>query len=142
MRETLSNVQLSLRRLMMAAMIFCSIAAVAEERSKVVLHLSNQHKLHVLVNNVTNIREAYGDSVDIVAVVNGSAVTKFALFSNTEQQINKMLTLGAHISVCSIAMSNRKILKEQLLDGINYLDEGGVAKLIELQERGYSYIKI
>jgi len=118
------------------------LTAVATEQSKVVLHLSNQHKLHVLVENINNLRAAYGEKVDIMVVVNGSAVTKFASFSNTEEQIQHILDLHASISVCSIAMRNRQILKEQLLDGVSYLQQGGVAKLIELQEQGYAYIKI
>jgi hypothetical protein len=96
----------------------------------------------VLVENINSLRGTYGDKLDIIVVVNGPAVTKFARFSNTEEQIQKILDQGAKVSVCSIAMNNRKILREQLLDGIDYLQQGGVAKLIELQEQGYAYIKI
>ena len=123
-------------------LLLFSVSVMAADKSRVVLHLSNQHKLHVLVNNVTNIRAAYGDRVEIIAVINGPAVTKFAKFSNTEEQIQTMLKLNTEVSVCSLAMSNKKILREQLLEGVTYLEQGGVAKLIELQEQGYSYIKI
>ena len=119
-----------------------SFSVFADEKKKVVLHLSNQHKLHVLVNNVTNIRAAYGDDVDILVVVNGPAVTKFAKFSNTEKQVKLMLELKAELAVCSIAMENKKILEQHLIEGVTYLTEGGVAKLIELQMQSYSYIKI
>ena len=130
------------RLLLWFALLMFPLVAVAADEYKVVLHLSNQHKLHVLVNNVANLRSAFGDRLEIIAVVNGPAVTKFARFSNTEKQIEEILSQGVQLSVCSIAMQNKKILKEQLLDGINYLEEGGVAKLVQLQAKGYAYIKI
>lgn len=114
----------------------------ASEKNKVVLHLSNQHKLHNLVNNVTNIRKAYDDEMHIVVVVNGPAVTKFAKFSNSQEQVDALLEMKAEVSVCAIAMSKNEILKENLLDGLIYLEKGGVARIIELQTQGYSYIKI
>lgn len=119
-----------------------SSVAIAADKYKVVLHLSNQHKLHTLVNNVTNIRKAYGDDVELVTVVNGPAVTKFAKLANTDKQIKKLIELDAGVSVCSNAMRNKHMLKEQLMDGLIYLEEGGVARIIKLQAEGYSYIKI
>ena len=130
------------RFILYISLLMLPLQAFSADDSKVVLHLSNQHKLHVLVNNISNLRSAYGDRLHIIAVVNGPAVTKFARFSNTEEQIQKMRELGVEISVCSVAMRNRKVLKEQLLEGVSYLEEGGVVKLIELQKQGYAYIKI
>ena len=122
--------------------VFLLATPAFADSKKVVLHLSNQHKLHNLVNNVTNIREAFGESIEIVVVVNGPAVTKFAKFSKTQEKINLMLQQDAEVSVCSIAMKNKNILKHQLIEGVTYLTEGGVAKLIELQSKGYNYIKV
>ncbi len=119
-----------------------SASVTAAEKLKVVLHLNNQHKLHVLENNIANLRKSFGDRVEIVVVVNGPAVTQFAKFSKTESRIRDMLDQQAEISVCSNAMRNNDLLRQQLLDGIVYLEQGGVARLVELQQQGYSYIKI
>jgi intracellular sulfur oxidation DsrE/DsrF family protein len=116
--------------------------AMAAEAPKVVLHLNNQHKLHILESNILNLRKSFGDKVDIVVVVNGPAVIQFAKFAKTENRIRGMLDQQAEISVCSNAMRNNDLLRQQLLDGIIYLDQGGVARLVELQQQGYSYIKI
>ena len=118
------------------------LSAFADSHYQVVLHLSNPHKLHVLKNNVNNLRKAFKDKVEIVAVINGPAVTKFAKFSRAEAQINHILNNDVDIQVCSIAMKNNKVLKKHLVDGVNYLDQGGVAQLITLQSQGYSYVKI
>ena len=142
MRKLITHPGLWCLRIFLVALLILPAAGYATDKSKVVLHLSNQYLLHVLVNNVVNLRAAYGDSVDIIVVINGPAVTKFARFSNTEDQIELMLSLQTKISVCSIAMKNKKMLKEQLLDGVIYLEQGGVARLIELQEQGYAYIKV
>ena len=127
---------------LLISLLFLPLSGFSAEKSRVVLHLSDQQKLQMLVNNVTNIRKALGDRADIIIVVNGPAVTRFARFANTEKQVQKILSQDAEISVCSIALRNRKILKDQLIEGIVYLEQGGVARLIELQQQQYSYIKI
>lgn len=116
--------------------------AAGDHRAKVVLHLSNQHKLHVLVNNVKNIREAYGDKVDIVVVVNGPAVTRFGKLANSNEQVREILHMRVDLQVCSSAMRFRDLPPEQLIEGVTYLKQGGVVRLIELQQQGYAYIKI
>ena len=133
---------LALTFLTLCLLLFSSLSVYASHQAKVVLHLSDPHKLHVLVNNVNNIRQAYGDQVDIVVVVNGPAVTRFGKVSNTDKQVKAMLDQDAEVSVCSIAMKNRDFPPDQLIDGVTYLKQGGVARLIELQQQGYSYIKI
>ena len=116
-------------------------SVLAKPSSKVVLHLNTPEKMTMLTNNVKNLRHKLGKEADIIVVVNGPAVVRFTQLAKSRKQLDTMLGLGADVAICSYALKNRKLLKIQLLDGTSYLEDGGVAKLVELQQAGYAYIK-
>lgn len=113
----------------------------AAEQSKVVLHVNTPQKMTMLVNNVKNLREKLGPGADIVVVINGPAVIRFSTLADSREQLDELLTENAEIMICSYAMSNRNLTRVQLLEGTQFLENGGVAKLVELQQDGYAYIK-
>lgn len=116
-------------------------AAIADKNDKVVLHLNTPHKMTMLVNNVTNLRAMLGPEADIVVVVNGPAVVRFTNITESRDQLDQLLSLNTEVSICSYALKNKNLSKVQLLEGTTYLEDGGVAKLVELQQKGYAYIK-
>ena len=116
-------------------------AVQAAEKDKVVLHINNPQKMTMLVNNVTNLRSRLGPDADIVVVVNGPAVVRFTNLTPSRKPLDKLLKKGAEVQICSYALKNKKINRIQLLEGTNYLEDGGVAKLVDLQKKGYAYIK-
>lgn len=115
--------------------------SAAADQSKVALHVNTPEKMTMLVHNVKNLREKLGPKADIVVVINGPAVIRFSTLAESREQLDELLTEKAEIMICSYAMSNRNLTRVQLLEGTQFLENGGVAKLVELQEDGYAYIK-
>lgn len=131
----------SIFSLLLFLLLASVIPAQAGPSDKVVLHLTNPQKMTMLVNNVSNLRKALGNKADIAVVVNGPAVARFSKLSPSREQLDKILEQKASVNICSIALKNKNIKKEMLFDGTTYLMDGGAAKLVELQTKGYAYIK-
>ncbi len=126
--------------LLLCTFLLIPLSAAADQ-SKVVLHVNTPQKMTMLVNNVKNLREKLGPKADIVVVINGPAVIRFSTLAESREQLDELLTEKAEVMICSYAMSNRNLTRVQLLEGTTFLENGGVAKLVELQEDGYAYIK-
>jgi len=131
----------SLTFLLLTLLLSFSQSLHAKQLNQVVLHLNTPEKMTMLTNNVKNLRNKLGKEANIVVVVNGPAVVRFTQLAKSRKQLDTMLGLGADVAICSYALKNRKLLKVQLLDGTTYLEDGGVAKLVELQQAGFAYIK-
>lgn len=123
-------------------LFYTAVSFSAEKKHKVVLHLNDPPKFSILVSYVQNLKNKFGDEVHTVVIINGPAITRLADFSNTGEQVNKMLDAGAVIGACSMAMLKNNVKNENLIDGVMFLEEGGLARIVELQEQGYLYVKI
>jgi len=119
---------------------FTSVAT-ASQPAKVVIHINNPLKMTMLVNNVKNLRKTLGPDAVLKVVVNGPAVARFTSLSQSRDQLDKLLEQNTEIAVCSFALKNKNIVKTSLFSGTTYLEGGGAAKLVELQQQGYAYIK-
>ncbi|RDH84708.1 MAG: hypothetical protein DIZ80_04370 [endosymbiont of Galathealinum brachiosum] len=115
--------------------------AYSQQTDKVVLHINNPLKMTMLVNNVKNLRKMLGKDAVISIVANGPAVARFSTVFSSRFQLDEILKQKASVNVCSFALKNKRIKKEQLFGGVNYLEDGGVAELVKLQQNGFSYIK-
>jgi len=135
MKSILSSITL----LLFSIVFSQSLTAAPED--KVVLHLNTPSKMTMLVNNVKNLRAKLGKDADIVVVVNGPAVSRFTNLATSRNQLDELLELNTKVSICSFALKNRSLSKVHLLEGTSYLEDGGVASLVELQQAGYAYIK-
>jgi intracellular sulfur oxidation DsrE/DsrF family protein len=125
---------------LLCAFLFTPPSAAADQ-DKVVLHVNTPQKMTMLVNNVKNLRSKLGPDADIAVVINGPAVIRFSTLAESREQLDELLTEKAEVMICSYAMSNRNLTRVQLLEGTQFLENGGVAKLVELQQDGYVYIK-
>ncbi|MCW8934606.1 MAG: DsrE family protein [Gammaproteobacteria bacterium] len=113
----------------------------AQTTDKVVLHISNPLKMTMLVNNIKNLRKSLDKDAVIAVVVNGPAVARFSSSFSSRKQLDEILQQDADVSICSFALKNKNISKEQLYEGVSYLEDGGVIRLVKLQQEGYAYIK-
>ena len=121
-------------------LLFSTVTA-AKQPAKVVVHINNPLKMTMLVNNVKNLRKVLGQDAKIIVVVNGPAVARFTKLSQSRAQLDKLLEQNTEVAVCSFALKNKKIAKSSLYEGMTYLENGGVAMLVQLQQEGYAYIK-
>lgn len=113
----------------------------AQPTDKVVLHINNPLKMTMLVNNIKNLRKMLDKDAVIVVVVNGPAVARFSTAFSSRKQLDQILQQDAVVNICSFALKNKNISKDQLFEGVVYLEDGGVSKLVEFQQQGYAYIK-
>jgi len=113
----------------------------AQPTDKVVLHINNPLKMTMLVNNIKNLRKMLDKDAVIAVVVNGPAVARFSTTFSSRKQLDEILRQDAEVNICSFALKNKNISKKQLFEGVYYLEDGGVSKLVKLQQQGYAYIK-
>lgn len=110
---------------------------------KIVLHVNDSFKIGHLRNSVDNIRKEMGANVIIKVVVNGKAVTRF-LKSNVESTkvVQSILKQNVSIGLCHNAVSNNRVKKSMLIEGLEVLENDGNVTMIGYQRDGYLYIKL
>jgi len=113
----------------------------AKQTDKVVLHINNPLKMTMLVNNVKNLRMMLNEDAKIAIVVNGPAVARFSTTFSSRKQLDEILQQDATVNVCSFALKNKHLSRQQLFEGVTYLEDGGVSTIVKLQQQGYVYIK-
>lgn len=112
---------------------------------KAVFHIDmdDEKALSVGLANVTNLLLAIEDTPHkLVMLFNGPAVTmltkeKLADFADNIKQLQAE---QVEFQVCNNALTKFDISPDRLMDGFTVIPAGIVA-LIELQNRGYAYIK-
>ena len=124
-------------------LFFQSYVICAEEQTKIVLHINDTFKLTHLKYSVKNIRSELGKDVEIKIVINGKAV-QLMLKNNgpSTEIVNNILQNNVDIGLCHNAVRNNRVNKEMLIEGLNILPKDGNVTIIDLQKKGYVYIKI
>jgi intracellular sulfur oxidation DsrE/DsrF family protein len=77
-------------------------------------------------------------------VVHGPALKSFAkeeIDPGVKRVLEMLQTQGMTFGACGNTMRNFNIALEQLPDGSKLLPQGGVVRLMELQEAGYVYLR-
>jgi intracellular sulfur oxidation DsrE/DsrF family protein len=80
----------------------------------------------------------------IELVVFGPGLKTFAakgIDPEVKRLLESLQTQGLQFGVCGNTMKNLSITLEQLPEGSKHLPQGGVVRIMELQEQGYSYIR-
>jgi intracellular sulfur oxidation DsrE/DsrF family protein len=114
---------------------------MASDNTKVVFHVSETEKVSLLVNSIKEYRAEYPKSV-IEVVAHGAAVLRLANNSGLADEIKQLINQGVRFGVCNISIRKRDIPEGILIEGVHILSHGGVAHVIELQKKGYFYIRI
>jgi intracellular sulfur oxidation DsrE/DsrF family protein len=118
----------------------------AQDRLKVVYHLSDLEKVHFVLGNIQNHLDGAGgpDNVTIALVVHGPALRDFQTKqANPEvtQQFGKLSKAGVGFAACGHTMKSQKVTLGDLLPGFVVADKGGVVRIAELQSQGYLYLR-
>ena len=118
----------------------------AQDKLKVVYHLSDLDKVHFVLGNIQNHLDGVGgpDHVTIALVVHGPALRSFqASQANPEvtQDFGKLSKAGVGFTACGNTMKAQKITLNDLLPGFVSADRGGVVRIAELQSQGYLYLR-
>jgi uncharacterized protein len=118
----------------------------AEDRLKVVYHLSDLDKVPFVLGNIQNHLDGVGgpDHVTIALVVHGPALRAFhAARANPDlsQNVGRLSKAGVGFAACANTMRSQKITLNDLLPGFVAADKGGVVRIAELQSQGYLYLR-
>jgi intracellular sulfur oxidation DsrE/DsrF family protein len=126
---------------------------VNKKKHKVVYHLNNpdiKHNLFVLGNIRNHINGVKGPgNLDVELVVHGPALRNF-LVKDMDIRIRDRLDAlrfdNLRFGACGNTMKALKITADMLPEGLKtssslHLPQGGVVRIMELQEQGYIYIR-
>jgi uncharacterized protein len=118
----------------------------AQDKLKVVYHLSDFDKVAFVLGNIQNHLDGVGgpDHVTIALVVHGPALRAFQTAqANPEltEHFTKLSKAGVGFAACGNTMRAQKITLADLLPGFVNADRGGVVRIAELQSQGYLYLR-
>ena len=104
-------------------------------------------KARFVLNNVANHVKGVGGFKNIEAlelVVFGPALKHF-LTKDIDREVREALetlqTQGVVFGACGNTMKGMNVTLEQLASGAKALPQGGVVRIMELQEQGFSYLR-
>jgi hypothetical protein len=104
-------------------------------------------KARFVLNNIQNHVTGVGGWKNIEAlelVVFGPALRSFVtkdIDPAIKRALETLQTQGLTFGACGNTMKGMNVVLEQLPDGAKALPQGGVVRVMELQEQGYAYIR-
>lgn len=128
-----------------------SVAEDMQPSQKLLFHVSDKYNVPMLLKTIQQLYDTGRDpsSVKIVVLIQGHGVSQFVNLKSKQKpkkeiikQITDLQKMGVIFEVCSFAMINQKISYDKLLPDVKHVPEGTLARLIELLEEGYFYIRI
>ncbi|MCB1504544.1 MAG: DsrE family protein [Hyphomicrobiaceae bacterium] len=121
-------------------------ANAANEKAKVVYHVSDGDKVGFVLGNIKNHINGVGgpENIEIVLVAHGPAVKMLNTISGDQSIIQNMTGLMGQKVQLHICANTLKALKTELSDlpeGAKLAEKGGVVRIADLQQQGYLYIR-
>jgi hypothetical protein len=119
------------------------------KKHKIVYQLTDAgaDKAKFVLRNIQNHVKGVGGWNNIEAlelVVFGPALKTFVtkgMDAEVKRGLETLQTQGLVFGACGNTMKNFSIALEELPDGSRHLPQGGVVRIMELQDAGYSYIR-
>lgn len=117
------------------------------KKHKVFFHLneSDPKKATAVLTNVQNLVDTVGwkNIEALELVVHGPGLRPFiarAIDPDVKGRVEMLLTGGMTMGACQITMKRQSIKPEDLIDGLVPIPSG-VVRVMELEEKGYAYIR-
>ena len=127
--------------------LFISNTAFADgAKHKLVIQVStdNTRTQKIAMNNAVNLQKLYGpDDVDIEIVAYGPGLGLMTAKSEFAERVKSLAIQDIKFSACMNTMNKIKAKKghlPKLSEGVGTV-KAGVARIMELQEEGYSYVR-
>ena len=130
---------------LLLGVVFAS-SADAEDKMKVVYHVSDAEKVNFVLNNIRNHIQGVGgpENVEIILVAHGPALKQFHDIEATDkvrETVGSLQKEGVEFDACGNTMRAQGVELDGLLPGMVKVDQGGVVRIAELQSQGYIYIR-
>ena len=118
-------------------------------RHKIVYHLTEPgaDKAKAALGNIRNHVKGVGGWQNIEAlelVVHGAALKSFLrkdMDTEVRRALEMLQTEGVGFGACGNTMKGLKLTLADLVEGAKELPQGGVVRVMELQDQGYVYIR-
>lgn len=109
---------------------------------RVVFHIDQMDKWALVLGNIRNfLADIRADAHDIAVVSNADAVMVWQDGQEKMQQgIRDAVQKGVAFYFCRNALQGNDIAEEDLPDYVHTVS-AGITKIVDLQERGYAYLK-
>lgn len=119
------------------------------KKHKILYHLNEPgvDKAKFVLGNIENHIRGVGGLGNVEAielVVHGPALKTFLTASmdpGLKAALERLQTQGLAFGACGNTMKAFSITLEQLPEGAKHLPQGGVVRVMELQDQGYAYIR-
>ena len=130
-----------------ALTIFLPLKAMAaEDMHKIVIQVSTDdpRTQKIALNNAVNLQKLYGlDNIEIEIVAYGPGLGLLTKKSGQSDRVESLALSDITFSACGNTMA--KVAKKSgktpvLLEGVTKV-KAGVARIMELQEQGYAYVR-
>jgi uncharacterized protein len=118
-------------------------AADAARPHKVVFQVSDGDpaKWNLALNNVRNVQQDLGkEKVAVEIVAYGPGIGMLKMDSTVAPRIAEALGAGVSVVACESTMKNQKLVRDDMLPKIGYVD-AGVVQLMKRQQEGWAYIR-
>ena len=129
-----------------ATATFVAPAALADAppvRNRVVMQVSDSDpgKWNLALNNARNLQSDLGASnVEIEIVVYGPGIGMLKAESVVGNRIGEALASGVKVAACENTMHGQKLTKDDMLNGIGYV-QAGVVEIMRKQQEGWAYVR-
>ncbi len=130
--------------LISAPMLAGAEETFADHRMVIQVSTDDSRTQTIALNNAANLQKAYGiDNIAVEVVAYGPGLSLLMKDDPRADRIQALAMQGVRFSACSntIAGITRKTGKKPVLNEAATVVPGGVARILELQEKGYGYIR-
>lgn len=132
--------------IVLGLLVMFSTATFAEEKHKLVIQVSTDdpRTQKIALNNAVNLQKHYGiDNIDIEIVAYGPGLGLLTDKSREASRVTSLALQDITFSACGNTMkkvSEKTGKMPELLEGVGQVP-AGVARILELQEQGYAYLR-
>jgi uncharacterized protein len=133
-----------MKRLVIAALLsLLALPVLAQQKQRVVIQVSDNdpQKWGLALNNARNVQQDLGkDNVQIEIVAYGPGLGMLKAESKVADRLAGALDNNIGLIACENTMTNTKVSRSQMYDGIAYV-KAGVTHIMKRQQEGWAYIR-
>jgi len=112
------------------------------DQNKVAFLVKDDRMLRSSLMSVVQMLQGEGyPAAKATIVVIGPALKSLKKGSDAESEVNKALSAGVKIDACEVAMKHMDITPDQLIEGVNPVDNG-FFQVFRLQKQGYQTLTL
>lgn len=118
-------------------------ATEASQHNRIVMQVSDADpaKWNLALNNARNLQTDLGQkNVEIEIVAYGPGIGMLKAESAVGNRIGEAMKSGVKVVACENTMRGQKLVKDDMLPGIGYVN-AGVVEIMQKQQQGWAYLR-